>query len=53
MLNSDYVLSSKNTISEKFFFSGDPQTQSFSCIVTGCDSGAPAFSAALPSFCSR
>lgn len=41
MLNSDYVLSSKNTISEKFFFSGDPQTQSFSCIVTGCDPGAP------------
>jgi len=41
MLNSDYVLTSKNTISEKFFFSGDPQTQSFSCIVTGCDPGAP------------
>jgi outer membrane receptor protein involved in Fe transport len=41
MINSDYVLSSKNTISEKFFFSGDPQTQSFSCIVTGCDPGAP------------
>jgi outer membrane receptor protein involved in Fe transport len=41
MLNSDYVLNSKNTISEKFFFSGDPQTQSFSCIVTGCDPGAP------------
>lgn len=41
MLNSDYVLSSKNTITEKFFFSADPQTQSFSCIVTGCDPGAP------------
>jgi len=41
MLNSDYVLNSKNTISEKFFFSGDPQIQSFSCIVTGCDPGAP------------
>jgi carboxypeptidase family protein len=41
MLNSDYVLSSKNTISERFFFSADPQTQSFSCIVTGCDPGAP------------
>ncbi len=41
MLNSDYVLNSKNTISEKFFFSADPQTQSFSCIVTGCDPGAP------------
>jgi outer membrane receptor protein involved in Fe transport len=41
MINSDYVLNSKNTISQKFFFSGDPQTQSFSCIVTGCDPGAP------------
>ncbi len=41
MLNSDYLLNSKNTISEKFFFSADPQTQSFSCIVTGCDPGAP------------
>ena len=41
MLNSDYVLTSKNTVSEKFFFSADPQTQSFSCIVTGCDPGAP------------
>jgi outer membrane receptor protein involved in Fe transport len=41
MINSDYVLSSKNTLSEKYFFSKDPQTQSFSCIVTGCDPGAP------------
>jgi Carboxypeptidase regulatory-like domain/TonB-dependent Receptor Plug Domain len=41
LLNSDYVLSPKNTISEKFFFSADPQTQSFSCILSGCDPGAP------------
>jgi Carboxypeptidase regulatory-like domain len=41
MINTDYVLSAKNTISEKYFFSKDPQTQSFSCIVTGCDTGAP------------
>jgi len=41
MLNSDYVLDHKNTITEKFFYSGDPQIQSFSCIVTGCDPGAP------------
>jgi outer membrane receptor protein involved in Fe transport len=41
MMNSDYSLTNKNTITEKFFFSGDPQTQSFSCIVTGCDPGAP------------
>ena len=41
LINTDYVLSPKNTISEKYFFSKDPQTQSFSCIVTGCDPGAP------------
>ena len=41
MINTDYVISSKNTLTEKYFFSSDPQTQSFSCIVTGCDPGAP------------
>jgi hypothetical protein len=41
MINSDYVLNSKNTFSEKYFFSKDPQIQSFSCIVTGCDPGSP------------
>ena len=41
MFNTDFVLTPKNTISEKYFFSTDPQTQSFSCIVTGCDPGAP------------
>ena len=41
MINTDYVLNSKNTLSEKYFFSKDPQMQSFSCIVTGCDPGAP------------
>ncbi|MGD1213030.1 MAG: TonB-dependent receptor [Candidatus Acidiferrales bacterium] len=41
MINTDYVLTSKNTLSEKYFFSADPETQSFSCIVTGCDPGAP------------
>jgi outer membrane receptor protein involved in Fe transport len=41
MINTDYVLTSKNTLSEKYFFSQDPQTQSFSCIVTGCYPGAP------------
>jgi Carboxypeptidase regulatory-like domain/TonB dependent receptor/TonB-dependent Receptor Plug Domain len=41
LINTDYVLNSKNTLSEKYFFSKDPQTQSFSCIVTGCDPGAP------------
>jgi outer membrane receptor protein involved in Fe transport len=41
LINTDYVVNSKNTLSEKYFFSKDPQTQSFSCIVTGCDPGAP------------
>jgi hypothetical protein len=40
LLNSDYVLNNKNTISEKFFTSSDPQTQSFSCL-GGCYPGAP------------
>jgi len=41
MINTDYVLNPKNTLTEKYFFSRDPQTQSFSCIVTGCYPGAP------------
>jgi Carboxypeptidase regulatory-like domain/TonB-dependent Receptor Plug Domain len=41
MINTDYVISSKNTLTQKYFFSSDPQTQSFSCIVTGCYPGAP------------
>ncbi|MGH9686224.1 MAG: carboxypeptidase regulatory-like domain-containing protein [Candidatus Acidiferrales bacterium] len=41
MINTDYVLTPHNTVSEKYFFSKDPQTQSFSCIVTGCYPGAP------------
>jgi carboxypeptidase family protein/TonB-dependent receptor-like protein len=41
MLNTDYVISSRNTLTEKYFFSSDPQIQSFSCIVTGCYPGAP------------
>jgi hypothetical protein len=40
LLNTDYVLNSKNTLSEKYFFSSDPQTQSFSCL-GGCYPGAP------------
>ena len=41
LINGDYVVSSKNTLSGKYFFSKDPQMQSFSCIVTGCYPGAP------------
>lgn len=40
LLNTDYVVNSKNTLSEKYFFSKDPQTQSFSCL-GGCYPGAP------------
>jgi hypothetical protein len=41
MINTDYVLSSKHTLAQKYFFSKDPQTQSFSCILSGCYPGAP------------
>lgn len=41
MINTDFILTPHNTLTEKYFFSNDPQTQSFSCIVTGCDPGAP------------
>jgi hypothetical protein len=40
MLNSDYVVNSKNTLAQKYFYSADPQTQSFSCL-GGCYPGAP------------
>ena len=40
LINTDFVLNSKNTFSEKYFFSKDPQTQSFSCL-GGCYPGAP------------
>ncbi len=38
--NVEYVLNSKNTISEKFFTSGDPQVQPFVCLGP-CTPGAP------------
>ena len=41
LINTDFVLTPKNTITEKYFFAKDPQIQSFSCIVTGCAPGAP------------
>jgi hypothetical protein len=43
MINTDYVLSSKNTLSEKFFTSSDPQNQPFNCFITAgnCNPGAP------------
>jgi Carboxypeptidase regulatory-like domain/TonB dependent receptor/TonB-dependent Receptor Plug Domain len=45
--NLDYVLNSRNTISQKFFYSRDPQDQSFVCLdgignlINSCAPGAP------------
>ena len=43
LANTDYVLSSKHTLSEKFFVSSDPQFQTFNCFITpgNCNPGAP------------
>jgi hypothetical protein len=43
MINTDYVISSKNTLSEKYFLTSDPQIQSFLCFITpgNCNPGAP------------
>jgi hypothetical protein len=41
LANFDYVVNSKNTLSEKFFTSKDPQVQPFTCLGSGCDPGAP------------
>jgi Carboxypeptidase regulatory-like domain len=38
--NGDYVISTKNTVSSKFFYAKDPQTQTFVCF-GGCNPGAP------------
>ncbi|MGH9685984.1 MAG: carboxypeptidase regulatory-like domain-containing protein [Candidatus Acidiferrales bacterium] len=45
--NVEYVMSSKNTLFQKFFYSKDPQDQSFTCLngignlVNSCAPGAP------------
>ena len=41
--NTEYVLSSKNTLYEKYMYSSDPQTQTFNCFINGtqCNPGAP------------
>jgi Carboxypeptidase regulatory-like domain len=43
MLNTDYVISSKHTLSEKYFLSRDPQDQTFNCFILAgnCNPGAP------------
>lgn len=41
LANLDYVINQKNTLSEKFFTSKDPQVQPFTCLGGGCTPGAP------------
>jgi hypothetical protein len=43
LANTDFILSPKHTLSEKFFTSSDPQDQSFNCFITAgnCNPGAP------------
>ena len=40
LANSDYIISSKHTLSERYFFANDPQVQSFTCLGS-CLPGAP------------
>ena len=40
LANSDYIISSKHTLSERYFLSNDPQIQSFTCL-SSCLPGAP------------
>ncbi len=41
LANLDYVVNQKNTLSEKFFTSKDPQVQPFTCLGGACTPGAP------------
>jgi hypothetical protein len=43
MGNTDWVINSKNTLSEKLFMSSDPQYQTFNCFILpgNCNPGAP------------
>jgi hypothetical protein len=43
LVNTDYVLSSKHTLSEKYMYATDPQTQTFNCFInaTVCNPGSP------------
>jgi Carboxypeptidase regulatory-like domain len=40
--NSDWVINPKNTLSARFLYQGDPQTQSFDCLIGNCNPGSPA-----------
>ncbi len=43
MLNSQYNLTPKNTLYENYFYSSDPEIDSFDCLFTGsCNPGSPA-----------
>ncbi|MGH9686052.1 MAG: carboxypeptidase regulatory-like domain-containing protein [Candidatus Acidiferrales bacterium] len=43
MINSQYNLSSKNTVYQNFFYQTDPEIQSFDCLFGGtCNPGSPA-----------
>ncbi|MGH9740326.1 MAG: carboxypeptidase regulatory-like domain-containing protein [Candidatus Acidiferrales bacterium] len=43
MLNSQYNLSSRNTLYENYFYSSDPEIDSFDCLFGGsCNPGSPA-----------
>jgi hypothetical protein len=43
MINSEYNLTSKNTLDERYMFQRDPQYQPFNCFITAgnCNPGAP------------
>ncbi len=43
MFNTQYVLSSKHTLEERYMFQTDPQTQTFSCFINAgnCNPGTP------------
>jgi len=41
LINTDYIISSRHTLSERYFFSRDPQLLTFACLFGGCDPGAP------------
>jgi Carboxypeptidase regulatory-like domain len=43
MINSQYILSSKHTLEERYLYQSDPQTPTFTCFITpgDCNPGAP------------
>jgi Carboxypeptidase regulatory-like domain len=43
MINTQYVISNKNTLEERYIYQNDPQQQSFLCFITAgdCNPGAP------------